>query len=228
MRLFTSGGHDWTKKLAGLAAEVERLLVSSAWRDGEIVVLKDGIPDFAALQDAMESASNGNIAYFLFDVVYLEGKDLRGVPLWARRALLAQLLKNAGERIRFSQDFEAPPVQVFQAASGLGLEGLMFKRRDAPYVSGRSQTWLKAKCRLRQELVICGFTNRGGTIGEIGSLLLGYYVDGKLHDAGSVGTGWDARTARDLWTRTLSASIRRLHCMLSDFGCLFCPTSVYG
>ncbi len=201
VRLFTSGRHDWTKKLAGLAAEVERLPVSSAWLDGEIVVLKDGIPDFAALQDAMENASNGNIVYFLFDVVYLDGKDLRGVPLWARRALLAQLLKNAGERIRFSQDFEAPPAQVFEAASGLGLEGLMLKRRDAPYVSGRSQTWLKAKCRLRQELVICGFTNRSGTAGEIGSLLLGYYVDGKLYDAGSVGTGWDARTARDLWNR---------------------------
>ncbi|WP_207000787.1 DNA ligase D [Trinickia mobilis] len=201
VRLFTSGGHDWTKKLVGLAVEVEKLAVSSAWLDGEIVVLKDGIPDFAELQDAMDAASNRNIVYFLFDVVYLDGKDLRKVPLWARRTLLARLLEDAGESIRFSQDFEAPPAQVFEAASGLGLEGLMLKRRDAPYVSGRSQTWLKAKCRLRQELVICGFTNRGGTAGEIGSLLLGYYADGKLHDAGSVGTGWDARTARDLWTR---------------------------
>ena len=201
VRLFTSGGHDWTKKLVVLAAEVEKLAVSSAWLDGEIVVLKDGIPDFTALQDAMDGPSDRSIVYFVFDVMYLDGKDLRKVPLWARRAALSQLLENAGDRIRFSQDFQSPPAQVFAAAAELGLEGLMLKRRDALYVSGRTQTWLKAKCRLRQEFVICGFTNRGGTAGEIGSLLLGYYADGELHDAGSVGTGWDARTARDLWNR---------------------------
>jgi bifunctional non-homologous end joining protein LigD len=77
----------------------------------------------------------------------------------------------------------------------------MLKRRDARYESGRTQTWLKAKCRLRQELVVCGFTARGARDGEVGSLLLGYYVGNKLHDAGSVGTGWDARTGRDLWAR---------------------------
>jgi bifunctional non-homologous end joining protein LigD len=201
VRLFTSVGHDWTKKLMSLAAEVKKLPVSSAWLDGEIVVLKDGIPDFTALQNAIDGASNENIVYFAFDLMYLDGQDLRKVPLSARRALLAQLLGDAGERIRFSQNFQAPPAQVFQAASELGLEGLMFKRRNAPYVSGRSQTWFKAKCRLRQEFVICGFTNRSGAPGEVGSLVLGYYDDGKLRDAGSVGTGWDARTARDLWAR---------------------------
>ncbi|TCG04486.1 DNA ligase D [Paraburkholderia steynii] len=209
VRLFTSGGHDWTKKLAGLAVEVERLPVSSGWLDGEIVVLKDGLPDFGALQDAIDGAANQDIVFFLFDMPYLDGKDLRNVPLWTRRALLSGVLEGERERIRFSQDFEAPPAQVFEAAAGLGLEGLMLKRRDAPYESGRTQTWLKAKCRLRQELVICGFTARGGKDGEVGSLLLGYYESSeqggregsKLHDAGSVGTGWDARTGRDLWGR---------------------------
>ncbi|CAB3805571.1 Multifunctional non-homologous end joining protein LigD [Pararobbsia alpina] len=201
VRLFTSGGHDWTRKLAGLAAEVEKLPVSSAWLDGEIVVLKDGLPDFGALQNAIDGAANQEIVYFLFDLPYFDGKDLRDVPLWARRALLSQLLEDEGDRIRFSQDFQAPPAQVFEAAAGLGLEGLMLKRRAARYESGRTQAWLKAKCRLRQELVICGFTARGGKDGEVGSLLLGYYVGDKLHDAGSVGTGWDARTGRDLWVR---------------------------
>lgn len=201
VRLFTSGGHDWTKKLAGLAAEVENLPVSNAWLDGEIVVLKDGLPSFAALQDAIDGKASPDIVYFLFDLPYFDGKDLRQVPLWARRAMLAEILENAGDRIRFSQDFAAPPAQVFEAAAGLGLEGLMLKRRDAPYESGRTQTWLKAKCRLRQEFVICGFTARGGKAGEVGSLLLGYYAGDRLHDAGSVGTGWDARTARDLWAR---------------------------
>jgi len=207
VRLITRGGHDWTKQFKGLAAEVEALALSSAWLDGEVVVLKDGIPSFAALQDAMDGKAIQDIVYFLFDLMYLDGKDLRNVPLWARRARLARLLENAGERIRFSQDFDAPAAQVFEAASGLGLEGLMLKRRDAPYESGRTQTWLKAKSRLRQELVICGFTARGGRDGEVGSLLLGYYLGGTLHDAGSVGTGWDARTARDLWTRLVPLEI---------------------
>jgi bifunctional non-homologous end joining protein LigD len=79
----------------------------------------------------------------------------------------------------------------------------MLKRRDARYESGPTETWLKAKCRLRQELVVCGFTARGGKEGEVGSLLLGYYVGKKLHDAGSAGTGWNARTGRDLWQRLL-------------------------
>ncbi|MFP3647242.1 DNA ligase D [Paraburkholderia sp. SIMBA_054] len=209
VRLFTSGGHDWTKKLASLAAEVGNLLVSSGWLDGEIVVLRDGLPDFGALQDAIDNAANREIVFFLFDLPYLDGMDLRNVPLWTRRALLARLLDGDRERIRFSQDFEAPPTRVFEAAAGLGLEGLMLKRRDARYESGRTQTWLKAKCRLRQELVICGFTARGGREGEVGSLLLGYYEGSeqgkrggsRLHDAGSVGTGWDARTGRDLWRR---------------------------
>ena len=201
VRLITRSGHDWTARFPALASEVEELPLISGWLDGEITVLKNGLPNFAALQDAIDGNANQDIVYFLFDLMYLNGKDLRKVPLWARRALLVQLVENAGEHVRFSQDFEASPAQMFEAASGLGLEGLMLKRRDAPYESGRTQTWLKAKSRLQQELVICGFTGRGGKDGEVGSLLLGYYVDGKLHDAGSVGTGWDARTARDLWAR---------------------------
>ncbi|WMY11256.1 DNA ligase D [Paraburkholderia phenoliruptrix] len=203
VRLFTSGGHDWTKKLATLAAEVAKLPLSSGWLDGEIVVLRDGLPDFGALQTAIDGAANDEIVYFLFDLPYCDGDDLTGVPLWARRARLAQLLEKDSDRIRFSQDFDAPIVQMFEAAAGLGLEGLMLKRREARYESGRTEAWLKAKCRLRQEFVVCGFTARGGKEGEVGSLLLGYYAGKKLHDAGSVGTGWNARTGRDLWHRLL-------------------------
>jgi bifunctional non-homologous end joining protein LigD len=201
VRLYTRGGHDWTVKFPALAAEIAGLPLSSGWLDGEITVIKDGLPSFSALQDAIDGQANQEIVYFLFDLMYLDGKDLRKVPLWARRARLASLLKDAGERLRFNPDFEAPPAQVFEAAAGLGLEGLMLKRRDASYESGRTQSWLKAKARLRQELVICGFTARGGKSGEVGSLLLGYYVGDRLHDAGSVGTGWSSRIAQDLWRR---------------------------
>ncbi|MFM0515936.1 MULTISPECIES: DNA ligase D [Caballeronia] len=199
VKLLTRNGHDWTTRFPLLVAELKELQLSSAWMDGEIVVLKNGIPSFSALQNAVDGQSNKDILYFLFDVMFLDGKDLRKVPLWSRRALLAPIVENAGERLLYSQDFDAPPAQIFEAATGLGLEGLMLKRRNAVYESGRTQTWLKAKARLRQELVICGMTARGGDDGEVGSLLLGYYVGSKLHDAGSVGTGWDSKTARDLW-----------------------------
>jgi len=199
VRLFTRNGHDWTSRFPLLVAELKDLPLSSAWLNGEIVVLKDGIPSFSALQNAVDGQSNNDIVYFLFDVIFLDGKDLRRVPLWSRRAVLAPIVENSGKRLLYSQDFDAPPAQIFEAATGLGLEGLMLKSRDAPYESGRTQTWLKAKARLRQELVICGMTARGGNDGEVGSLLLGFYVGGKLHDAGSVGTGWDSKTARDLW-----------------------------
>jgi bifunctional non-homologous end joining protein LigD len=199
VKLFTRNGHDWTAKFPTLKAEIQQLPVTSAWLDGEIVVLKDGIPNFSALQDAIDGATNEEIRFFLFDLMYLDGQDFKKVPLWSRRARVATILEAAGEHLIFSQDFDAPPAQVFKAAAGLGLEGLVLKRRDSPYESGRTESWLKAKARLRQELVICGMTGRGGNAGEVGSLLLGYYVGKKLHDAGSVGTGWNSKTARDLW-----------------------------
>ncbi|WP_412760713.1 DNA ligase D [Paraburkholderia tropica] len=203
VRLLTRGGHNWAAKFPTLVGELEALEVSTAWLDGEIVMLTDGLPDFSALQNAMDARTSGDIVYFLFDLMYVDGEDLRRVPLWARRARLSQLLESAGEHLRFSEAFDAPAAAMFEAAASLGIEGLMLKRRDAHYESGRTQTWLKAKARLRQELVICGFTTRGGKDGEIGSLLLGYYDDdgAKLVGAGSVGTGWNARTARDLWER---------------------------
>jgi len=207
VKLFTRGGHDWTRKLRSLANELRELRASSAWLDGEIVVLRDGLPDFNALQNAIDGSEGDDIVYFLFDLPYLDGKDLRKMPLSARRALLAQLVGEPGMRIRISEQFDAPPGQVFRAACELGLEGLMLKRRDAPYVSARTQTWLKAKCTLRQEFVISGFTDRAGAHQEVGSLLLAYHVDGRLLHAGSVGTGWDANTARELWARLATLEV---------------------
>jgi bifunctional non-homologous end joining protein LigD len=201
VKLLTRNRHDWTSRFPLLTAELRNLPLTSAWLDGEIVVLKDGIPSFSALQNAIDGQGNRDIVFFLFDLMYLDGKDLRQVPLWSRRALLAPLVQEAGEHLIYSQDFDAPAAQIFEAATGLGLEGLMLKRHDARYESGRTQTWLKAKARLRQELIICGMTARAGTSGEVGSLLLGYYAGNELNDAGSVGTGWDLKTARDLWKR---------------------------
>lgn len=207
VHLITRNGHDWTRKLGSLAKEVEKLDISEGWIDGEIVVLRDGLPDFNALQNAIDGHHNESILYFVFDVPYWEGRDLRRVPLRERRAHLARLIDDRSERVRFSESFEAPAPQVFQAAAELGLEGLMLKRADSAYSSSRNADWLKAKCRLRQEFVICGFGDREGAPGEIGRLLLGVYEDAQLRFAGSVGTGWDSKSAAVLRARLAKLAI---------------------
>ena len=206
-RLITRGGHDWTAKMRSLAAAVEALGIESAWIDGEIVVMNDaGVPDFNALQNAMDTASSEAIEYFVFDLPFHGGRDLRRVPLRTRRALLAEVVgrgagNGGGERIRLSQTFTATPAQMLEAARAMKLEGIILKRADAPYVSQRTETWLKLKVSLRQEFVVCGFTDRAGAAGEVGSLLLGTWEGGALVYSGNVGTGWNARTAADLHAR---------------------------
>lgn len=154
VHLITRGGHDWTRRLQSLARELEKLDISEGWLDGEIVVLRDGLPDFNALQNAMDGRNSDAVVYFAFDIPYWEGRDLRRVPLGARRSHLARLIEGKSERVRFSESFDAPAAQVFEAACKLGLEGLILKRADSAYTSTRSPNWLKAKCRLRQEFVI--------------------------------------------------------------------------
>ena len=206
-QLFTRGGHDWTAKMKSLAAAIEALGIDSAWLDGEIVVMNEaGVPDFNALQNAMDTSSSDAILYFVFDLPFHGGRDLRRVPLRARRALLAEVVgrgANGGgvERIRLSQTFPATPAQMLEAARAMQLEGIILKRPDAPYVSQRTETWLKLKVSLRQEFVVCGFTDRAGAAGEVGSLLLGTWEDGALVYSGNVGTGWNARTSADLHAR---------------------------
>ncbi|MDQ6640078.1 MAG: non-homologous end-joining DNA ligase, partial [Pseudomonadota bacterium] len=202
-KLITRGGHDWTSKMKPLAAAIESLGIASAWLDGEIVVMSEaGLPDFNALQNAIDNAASEAILYFVFDLPFHDGQDLRQVPLRSRRALLASLLAaHPSDRVRLSQAFPAPPAQMLEAARQMQLEGIIVKRPDAPYVSRRSESWLKLKCSLRQEFVVCGFTDRSGARGEVGSLLLGTYEEGVLTYAGNVGTGWNARSARDLHVR---------------------------
>ena len=200
VRLFTRNGNDWTEKLQQVADGIAELGLTRAWLDGEIVVLNDtGIPDFNRLQNAIDNARTRDIVMFVFDVPYLGDQDLRGVPLSARRQLLKELFdERENGTVRFSQAFEVAPSQLLGAACDMGLEGLIIKRADAPYVSGRTETWMKLKCQHRQEFVVLGFTNRTGATKEVGSLLLGYHVEGKLVGAGSVGTGWDSSTGAEL------------------------------
>ena len=202
-KLVTRGGHDWTSKMKSLAAAIEALGIETAWLDGEIVVMSEtGVPDFNALQNAMDSAKGDAIDYFVFDLPFLGGRDLRKLELVDRRALLEDAVKaDTTGRIRMSRTFDASPEQMLEAARSMQLEGVILKRPDAPYVSERSESWLKLKVSLRQEFVICGFTDRANAPAEVGSLLLGTYERGQLTYAGNVGTGWNAKTGRELHVR---------------------------
>lgn len=215
--LVTRAGHDWSDKMPQLVKAVERLGLASGWLDGEIVVLDEtGTPSFNALQNAFthHTAQKG-IVYFLFDVPFLNGEDLREAPLEARRDVLRQLLEAKGrDPLRFSAAFEAEPATILESACALKMEGVIAKRADAPYTSTRSDTWLKLKCSQRQEFVVCGYTDRSDGTAQVGSLILGVHSpDGQLVSVGSVGTGWSTPEARELKKR-----LAKLHAEALPFG----------
>jgi bifunctional non-homologous end joining protein LigD len=194
-RLITRGGHDWSAKMPGLVKALQGLGVDSAWLDGEIVVLgDDGTPDFNALQNAFDRRRTDSIVYFLFDLPYFEGHDLRRTPLAQRRELLQQVLDaHPHERLRLCAAFDADAKSILESARRMGLEGVMAKRKDSPYESRRTETWLKLKNRQRQEFVIAGYADRTSGAREVGSLLLAVYDDQQqLIDIGKVGAGWTA------------------------------------
>jgi bifunctional non-homologous end joining protein LigD len=189
-RLRTRKGLDWTERFPEIA-EAGRGL-ADAIIDGEIVALNhDGAPDFAALQAALSSKQTASLVFFVFDVLFAAGEDLRKAPLGARKARLAALLGalkgRAGERIRFVEHFKTGGDAVLRSACSMSLEGIVSKKLDAPYRSGRGDAWVKAKCRAGQEVVIGGWTTTGA---NFRSLIVGAYRDGKLIHLGRVGTGF--------------------------------------
>ncbi len=200
--------------MPGLVRELEDFGVKSGWLDGEIVVLgKNGLPDFHGLQQSFDHhTSSTGIVYFVFDVPFFEGYDLRGVELGARRQLLKAMLEEKGtEHVRFSADFEADPASILSSACRMHLEGVIAKRRDAPYSSGLTETWLKLKCKQRQEFVVCGYMDRSDGSAQVGSLILGVHdADGELVSVGSVGTGWDAAAATALKRKLAKPEVAKI------------------
>lgn len=217
VQCFTRNGHDWTAKLPELATSLGALSLAGTWLDGEIVVPNaQGIPDFQLLQQAFEARSRRGaampspksataaIVYYVFDMPFYKGYDLRKVPLDQRRALLQQVLvKHTFGNIKFSAAFDAPSSHLMQSACKLGLEGLVGKRTESPYQSRRSSDWIKLKCGKRQAFVICGYTDPKGARIGLGALLLGQHdASGKLQYAGNVGSGFTKKSLTRL-TRTL-------------------------
>src|SRR4030095_11303555 len=158
--------------------------------------------DLWALHNAFDSSFTGRIVYCLFDLLYLEGYDLRSTPLVERKRLLFSLISkhasNGEGLLRYSDHIHGQGVEVFAEACRQGLEGLIAKRADLPYRSGRSRSWLKIKCEQRQEFVIGGFTEPARSRRGFGALLVGYYDEHRLRYAGKVGTGFSEATLRQL------------------------------
>ncbi|HLT25667.1 MAG TPA: non-homologous end-joining DNA ligase [Zeimonas sp.] len=207
VRLVTRNGHDWTARMPSLADALAALELPPAWLDGEIVVANEqGVPDFQQLQNAFDSERTDDIVYYVFDLPYCDGFDLRPVPLRERRALLRRRLDaHPSERVRFSEDFSAAPEALLRSACALGMEGLIGKRVDSTYVSRRSPSWIKLKCTNRQEFVIGGYTDPQGSRSGFGALLLGVHdAQGALRYVGKVGTGFDEARLRDLASRLKS------------------------
>jgi bifunctional non-homologous end joining protein LigD len=201
VQLITRNGNDWTARLPELARALEGMELPDGWYDGEIIMPGDRVPaDFQALQGAFDSARTANIVYYLFDLPYCAGQDLREVPLLARREVLRRVVeRKPSGQVRFSAVFDAAPQDIVASACRLGLEGVVAKRKDSTYVTRRSSDWIKLKCGRRQEFVIGGYTDPKGSRTGIGSLLLGVHDEaGKLRYAGNVGTGFNERMLRDL------------------------------
>ena len=200
VRLVTRNGNEWTQKLPQLAKALEAMELPDGWYDGEIIMPGERAPaDFQALQNAFDSARTADIVYYLFDIPYCAGYDLREVPLKLRRDVLQRVVeRKPAPNVRFSAVFDAPPQEIVASACRLGLEGVVAKRRDSAYVTRRSSDWIKLKCGRRQEFVIGGYTDPKGSRTGIGSLLLGVYEDGKLRYAGNVGTGFNDRVLLEI------------------------------
>jgi bifunctional non-homologous end joining protein LigD len=213
VQLFTRNGHDWTHKLPQQAAALAALGLESAWLDGEMVVANEqGVPDFQALQNAFEAGRSGNILYYLFDLPYLNGVDLREVPVEERRAALATVLgSHEHPLLRFSEAFDETPDALLNSACQMQMEGLIGKRLGSPYVSRRSGDWIKLKCKHRQEFVIVGYTDPKGSRSAFGALLLGLHDrdSGELRYAGKVGTGFNESTLKSILTQLKPLQVKK-------------------
>ncbi len=187
--LYTRKGLDWSDKFASIAKEATSL--DNVLIDGEIVALDhNGAPDFSSLQAALSDGKSEDLIYYAFDLLFAGGEDLRGLPLGERKARLKALLearKGKPKQIRYVDHFESGGDAVLQSACKLELEGIVSKKLDAPYRSGRSESWTKAKCRAGHEVVLGGWKT---TNGKFRSLMAGVYRGDHLAFVGMVGTGF--------------------------------------
>jgi len=199
IRLMTRNRKDRTSHYPDLEGAARRAIGADLIADGEIVAFDGPRTSFSRLQGRMQNArpSAGLVAaqpviYYLFDLLWVDGDDLRGLPLTERKDRLRDAIDFA-DPLRYSDHLEEDGELALRAACEQGLEGLIAKRSASPYVAGRSREWLKFKCVLEQEFVVIGWTDPQRSRTGIGALLVGYQQDGTLRYAGKVGTGFNQR-----------------------------------
>lgn len=200
VRLLTRNGNDYTDRFPTVASSLLDVAAGQAMvLDGELVVTDaDGRSDFQALQGFLKHPEGKRPLYMVFDLLALDGEDLRTRPLRERKRLLEELLAGAPDDVRFSAHVEGRGEDSFHAACKLGLEGVVGKRIDSAYRGGRSGDWIKLKCDHRQEFVVGGWTRTTKKPGGVSALLLGAYEDGALGYVGRVGSGIGEDDAREL------------------------------
>jgi bifunctional non-homologous end joining protein LigD len=200
VRLLTRSGLDWTHRFGMEVTDALRALPADTFViDGELVVESAaGASDFPALQADLSEGRNDRFVFYVFDLMYLDGHDLRDAPLIERKGMLEDLVGTDPGRVRYSNHFGETGAMVLRHACRLSLEGIISKEADAPYRSGRGKTWIKSKCSARQEFVVAGFVPSTTSDKLVGSLALGVYGHGKLDYVGRVGTGFSATVAQQL------------------------------
>ncbi|HLI76343.1 MAG TPA: DNA ligase D [Acidobacteriaceae bacterium] len=203
VQMLTRSGLDWTYRVPSVAEAVAQLSVESATLDGEVVVLaEDGNTNFADLQASFQNNEKHPLTFFCFDLLHLEGRNTRNLPLRERKALLAGILPKLDETqdgiVRYSEHLDTNGRLMFEEACRFHAEGIISKRAEDPYQVGRRASWLKSKCLHEQEFVVGGFSLSSDGHDRIGSLLLGYYRDKKLIFAGRTGTGFTQKQRKEL------------------------------
>lgn len=224
VRLYSRNEKDWTMRFPGVVEALRDLPVQAAVLDGEIVALDvHGATSFQQLQQSMEHHEIRNVRYHVFDILSLNGTDLRELPLTFRRDFLREVLRElprsarGGAAVRPTRQFSERDGDPLQQACALGIEGVVSKRDDSAYPLGRSPMWVKSKCARRQEFVVVGFTDPQGSRDHFGALLLGVYDGAALHYAGKVGTGFDVQTLGEVRERLREIEIPA-HGMVSRTG----------
>lgn len=200
IQLYSRNHKSFNQHFPSIVEALQRLKIDTAVFDGEVVALDEaGHPQFQLLQNYFRSPE-GDVVYYIFDLLYLDGHDLRQLSLVKRKAILKKVLGRAKGRLRFSDHVEEKGKAFFKEVSLMHLEGMIAKDSQSPYREGvRSREWLKIKTELRQEVVIGGFTQPRGSRKRIGALLIGVYEAKNLKYVGRVGTGFTERSLEELF-----------------------------
>jgi bifunctional non-homologous end joining protein LigD len=205
---FTRRGIDWSPRFRSIVEAAKALPVKEAILDGEVIVATpEGLSDFGALQEDLGAGRSDRLTFFAFDLLFVDGYDLRQSPLLARKEAVQRVLQGAGGRFLYSQHIVDDGAKVHARACAMGIEGIVSKLAESPYVSGRTDLWIKATCRKRDTFVVVGFVP--APAGSLKAIYLGRREGKDLVYAGKAGTGFTGETARALREKLDPIAVRK-------------------